>query len=185
MNQSTSSSNNNALDHHTHSADGDGDGSYNRRSNNDDNNITLVSSTTPAGGFTELNTASAASNNSIPTFAVKDVVDVASRTGPGMNKQGGSARITKVHASGVAYDVNYIIGGGREKNVDQVYITRPVPEDDQKRDRARAAARHTRVAATRSNNCNFKIGDVYADGFLANKQHGKGNGVLAINSMWL
>jgi len=138
LNQSTSSSNNNALDHHTHSTDGDGDGSYNRRSHNDDNNdnnITLVSSTTSAGVAIDFNTASAASNNSIPTFAVEDVVDVASRTGPGMNKQGGSAIITKVHASGAGvdviytYDVKYIIGGGREKNLDQQYISLPIPDE--------------------------------------------------------
>eukprot|EP00984_Skeletonema_dohrnii_P027118 scaffold16574_cov139-Skeletonema_dohrnii-CCMP3373.AAC.2 len=138
LNQSTSSSNNNALDHHTHSADGDGVGSYNRRSHNDDNNdnnITLVSSATSAGVAIDFNTASAASNNSIPTFAVKDVVDVASRTGPGMNKHGGSARITKVHASGAGvdviytYDVKYIIGGGREKHLDQQYISLPIPDE--------------------------------------------------------
>lgn len=52
---------------------------------------------------------------------VGDVVQVASRTWPGMNKPGGTAKITKCHQDGT-FDVKYVIGGS-EKRVEEQYIS--------------------------------------------------------------
>jgi len=57
-------------------------------------------------------------------FPLGTVVRVADRTWPGVNKQGGVARIVKVHAhfdAGVKYDVSYVLGG-REKMVDSAFV---------------------------------------------------------------
>ena len=57
-------------------------------------------------------------------FPVGTIARVADRTWPGVNKQGGVARIVKVHAnfdSGVKYDVSYVLGG-REKMVDSAFV---------------------------------------------------------------
>ena len=53
-----------------------------------------------------------------------DIVNVQSRTWPGINKPGGVARVTKVHEGGnsIKYDVSYVLGG-REKQVDEAFIT--------------------------------------------------------------
>lgn len=53
-----------------------------------------------------------------------DIVDVQSRTWPGINKPGGVARVTKVHEGGnsTKYDVAYVLGG-REKQVDEAFVT--------------------------------------------------------------
>ena len=55
-----------------------------------------------------------------PSLTVGSVVNVQSRTWPGVNKPGGVARIKKVHddtGTGIKYDVAYILGG-RERMVD-------------------------------------------------------------------
>ena len=57
----------------------------------------------------------------IPTGVIVHVID---RTWPGVNKPGGVARITKVHAhfnAGIKYDVSYVLGG-REKMVDSAFV---------------------------------------------------------------
>jgi len=57
-------------------------------------------------------------------FPVGTIARVADRTWPGVNKQGGVARIVKVHAhfdAGVKYDVTYVLGG-REKMVDSAFV---------------------------------------------------------------
>jgi len=53
-----------------------------------------------------------------------DIVNVQSRTWPGINKPGGVARVTKVHEGGnsIKYDVSYVLGG-REKQVDEAFVT--------------------------------------------------------------
>jgi len=52
-------------------------------------------------------------------FAVGDIVDVASRMGPGFNKPGGAATVlSKTKKSGeTVYSVNYTVGGGVEKDL--------------------------------------------------------------------
>ena len=60
-------------------------------------------------------------------FQVGDIVQVQSRTWPGVNKPGGIARIAKVLPDSSSYHVNYILGG-REKNVDGLFISLP-PEE--------------------------------------------------------
>ena len=52
------------------------------------------------------------------------IVVVEARTWPGINKPGGTARVTKVHNGGnsTKYDVAYVLGG-REKQVDESFVT--------------------------------------------------------------
>jgi hypothetical protein len=54
-------------------------------------------------------------------FAVGDIVKVDARTSPGMNKQGGVGRITKVNPDGT-YSVRYHVTGGSERSVAELYI---------------------------------------------------------------
>ena len=57
-------------------------------------------------------------------WVVGDVVNVAPRTWPGINKLGGVARITSVHddlPQGPSYDVKYILGG-TEAHVDACFV---------------------------------------------------------------
>jgi len=53
-------------------------------------------------------------------FVVGDVVEVESRTWPGINKPGGVGKIVRDNKDGT-FDVSYILGGG-EKNVELKYI---------------------------------------------------------------
>uniref|UniRef100_A0A7S2RR60 MCM3-like winged helix domain-containing protein n=1 Tax=Mucochytrium quahogii TaxID=96639 RepID=A0A7S2RR60_9STRA len=54
-------------------------------------------------------------------FKKGQVVTIASRTQPGMNKPGGTARLTKLNPDGT-YNVKYVLGGG-ERNVEETYIS--------------------------------------------------------------
>lgn len=58
------------------------------------------------------------------------IVTVASCTVPGINIQGGTARVTKVHNEGsnTKYDVKYVVGGGGEKMLDEQFITMKIEE---------------------------------------------------------
>ena len=57
-----------------------------------------------------------------PKFRMKEVVSVAPRTWPGINKLGGTGRITRVYDD-CRYDVSYVLGGN-EKGVEEKYISR-------------------------------------------------------------
>jgi hypothetical protein len=63
-----------------------------------------------------------------PQFSVKEVVDVMPRLWAGINKPGGVARITKVNYDAeedeYTYNVSYIVHGGGETRVEQIYINR-------------------------------------------------------------
>eukprot|EP00957_Ditylum_brightwellii_P185121 14097433-Ditylum_brightwellii.AAC.1 len=66
------------------------------------------------------------------------MVEVAPRTWPGMNKLGGTARITSIHLSPTtssirSVDVSYVVMGGREKNISMEYIT-PAPQYELRED---------------------------------------------------
>ena len=57
-------------------------------------------------------------------IAVGDIVNVASRTWPGINKPGGVGlvtNITPVDNSAVKYDVTYVLGG-RENGIDAQFV---------------------------------------------------------------
>jgi len=86
-------------------------------------------------------------------FKVGDIVQVQSRTWPGVNKPGGIARISKVFENTSSYHVNYILGG-KEKNVDSIFLSLPPEEmnllEDAKDDSNNAAA----SASTTDNNSN-------------------------------
>jgi len=56
-------------------------------------------------------------------FKVGDIVNVQARTWPGMNKPGGTARVTGLVANG--YNVAYILGS-RERNVDTSFVSAPL-----------------------------------------------------------
>ncbi|CAB9503155.1 Inherit from NOG: ring finger protein 8, E3 ubiquitin protein ligase [Seminavis robusta] len=60
-------------------------------------------------------------------FKVGEIVQVRSRTWPGVNKPGGIAKISKVVDG--SYHIQYILGG-KEKNVDAVFLSRPPEEMD-------------------------------------------------------
>ncbi|CAK4668487.1 unnamed protein product [Aphanomyces euteiches] len=66
----------------------------------------------------------------LPPLEVGEMVQVAKRTWPGINKLGGTGRIKARHAvgEGFVYDVTYVLGGG-EKGIERQYIT-PVTEDN-------------------------------------------------------
>lgn len=61
-----------------------------------------------------------------PQFQVGNLVEVMARLWAGINKPGGAGRITKVHFDAeedeYTYTVSYIVNGGRESNVEAVYI---------------------------------------------------------------
>lgn len=61
---------------------------------------------------------------------VGDIVNVQARTWPGVNKPGGVARIANVEDG--AYDVTYVLGG-RESNVDSVFISSMASEEPKRR----------------------------------------------------
>jgi hypothetical protein len=74
-------------------------------------------------------------------YAVGTVVQVQSRTWPGVNKHGGVARITRVHTStdgSVRYNVKYVLGGGENK-LEEIFVslhndergTKEVDEEEQ------------------------------------------------------
>jgi len=91
-------------------------------------NGTSSSSTTPPPPSTVVdNTNDTTPTKTTPTMIkVGTIVQVQSRTWPGVNKPGGVARITKIHSlsSNVSYDVTYVLGG-KEKNVDACFISHP------------------------------------------------------------
>ncbi|RHY83853.1 hypothetical protein DYB35_005644 [Aphanomyces astaci] len=66
----------------------------------------------------------------LPPLDEGDMVQVAARTWPGINKLGGTGRIKAKHVvdGRVLYDIAYILGG-TEKGVERQYIT-PVSEDN-------------------------------------------------------
>ena len=55
-------------------------------------------------------------------WSIGDIVNVQSRTWPGVNKPGGVARITKIHNGGSCYDVSYVLGG-KEANIDSGFLS--------------------------------------------------------------
>ncbi|CAM9945974.1 unnamed protein product [Ectocarpus sp. 4 AP-2014] len=58
----------------------------------------------------------------------KELVEVARRMAPGMNKLGGTARVVKVDPATGLVDVRYVVEGGWERNIDPVYV-RPATLD--------------------------------------------------------
>ncbi|CAM9263881.1 unnamed protein product, partial [Ectocarpus sp. 8 AP-2014] len=58
----------------------------------------------------------------------KELVQVARRMAPGMNKLGGTARVVKVDPATGLVDVRYVVEGGWERNIDPVYL-RPAALD--------------------------------------------------------
>jgi hypothetical protein len=65
-------------------------------------------------------TSTNVSNSAIANFSVGQLVDVASRTWPGINKHGGVGRIVKLTENCV--DVHYVLGG-RERGVPIEYVS--------------------------------------------------------------
>lgn len=59
-------------------------------------------------------------------FQVGTIVEVARRKWPGINQEGGTARIQRVHED-ATYDVKYVVDRRREKHVEAKYITLPQP----------------------------------------------------------
>ncbi len=59
----------------------------------------------------------------IGSISVGCLVDVASRTWPGINRPGGVARVTRVYEDAAVVDVSYMVGRSREKRVPLDYVT--------------------------------------------------------------
>ena len=56
-------------------------------------------------------------------FEVGDIVDVASRTWIGINREGGRGKIKRCHGDGT-YDISYIVHRGSDKDVPRIFISR-------------------------------------------------------------
>ena len=82
--------------------------------------LRLVKLFSPEGELTERDTQLKGDVAS-KLFTENEIVEVASRTWPGVNKPGGVGRVIRVGEDNT-YDVNYILGG-REKGVEARYIT--------------------------------------------------------------
>jgi hypothetical protein len=63
----------------------------------------------------------------LPRLCCGDVCDVARRTWPGMNREGGRAIITGVNESGT-YNVKYVVSLSRERDIEARWISLPQPE---------------------------------------------------------
>ena len=72
-----------------------------------------------------------------PSFVTGDVVNVAPRLWPGINKPGGAAFITAVHDDGDSYDVKYILGGGSDLQVPAAFIRNASDLHDDRSQRTR------------------------------------------------
>lgn len=91
----------------------------------------------------------------LPVFYKGDQVFVASRTQPGMNKEGGAGMVATVNGDDT-YHVKYILGGS-EKAVSAVYIkplTESVVQGSVRNHRDEAAARKAAAAAKKSGEAN-------------------------------
>lgn len=83
------------------------------QSRSDIENISDVSSNILNQGMTP--------NTETMSFKIGDVVDVESRTWPGINKPGGTARVKSFDSASHSYCVTYMLGG-KEDGVDVKYI---------------------------------------------------------------
>ncbi|CAN0081689.1 unnamed protein product, partial [Ectocarpus fasciculatus] len=63
----------------------------------------------------------------------KELVEVARRMAPGMNKLGGTARVVKVDPATGLVDVRYVVEGGWERNIDPMYVRPATLEINEKR----------------------------------------------------
>ena len=91
-----------------------------------DNNATTSDSNNATAGAANASLATPTSPSALQ-FKKGDIVHVQSRTWPGVNKQGGIGRVTKVNAKSSSYHIEYILGG-REKDVDAVFVSNPPDE---------------------------------------------------------
>lgn len=64
-----------------------------------------------------------------PAFKVGDLVSVPSRSSPGINKEGGVAKVTLAHRDGT-FDVKYIVRKGKEKGVAGAILSSYAVDDD-------------------------------------------------------
>ena len=60
--------------------------------------------------------------NTSPQFDIGDIVEVARRAWPGINKPGGVGKIVRYHEDDRTYDISYVLGGG-ERRVEPRFIT--------------------------------------------------------------
>ena len=109
----------------------------------DDDNLVMGPETQyQAFALAHLPEESSPTNSSL--LAVGTIVNVQSRTWPGVNKPGGVARITATHHSENTYDVAYILGG-RESKVDAVFVTK---QDEFEQEESLNASRDSSTAST-------------------------------------
>lgn len=73
---------------------------------------------------------------SLSELAIDLDVNITSRTWAGINKPGGHAKITAIHPCNSRVDVKYVLGG-REKNVELIYVRPYVELERSGRDRNR------------------------------------------------
>ena len=88
--------------------------------------------------------------------AVGRLVEVASRTWPGINKPGGVARVTSTQVDGnnrvKNVDVQYILGSSKEKNVPVEYVTL-APQYEVSRTAAKSSLRDRSMLLGRCRRC--------------------------------
>ena len=112
----------------------------------DDDNLVMGPETQyQAFALAHLPEESTAANSSL--LDVGTIVNVQSRTWPGVNKPGGVARITCTHNDTNSYDVAYILGG-REHKVDAVFVTKQQEFEQEDVDGPLNASRDSSTAST-------------------------------------
>ena len=73
-----------------------------------------------------ISSAFSPSSSSSPVFKVKDVVEITSKMDPGFNRSHGCCVITHVHPDSNTYDVKYLVGTKKAKNVAASDLTKYV-----------------------------------------------------------
>jgi hypothetical protein len=79
--------------------------------------------TATAEASTQREIRGGASTNEEDVITVGRLVEVASRTWPGINKPGGVAKVTRRYEQEALVDVSYIVGNSKEKRVPLEYVT--------------------------------------------------------------
>ena len=106
--------------------------------------VALGSPRSPMNTVTPMDYATAGEDDeeedSGPMFCVGDIVDVMRRMWAGINRPGGVGRIKEINydeeEDEYRYSVEYVVNGGRENNIERIYLNKaPDIEDNSKRQR--------------------------------------------------
>lgn len=102
-----------------------------------------------------------------PAYKIGDFVAVLSRSSPGVNKEGGVARITQVRPGGM-YDVKYLLRKGNEKYVIATILS---PYSDAKVDEAATASGGSKSGGRRDNSKRATVSSLTKTGTPVRRTH--------------